>query len=36
MKNKYSIGGSDVTRLLNGNWFDLFLEKTGQENPKII
>ena len=35
-KNKYSIGGSDVTRLLNGNWYDLYLEKTGAKEKEDL
>ncbi len=35
-KNKYSIGGSDVNRLLNGNWYELFLEKTGAKEREDL
>jgi len=35
-KIEHSIGGSDVTRLLNGNWYDLYLEKMGEKEPEDL
>ena len=35
-KIKHSIGGSDVTRLLNGSWYDLYLEKMGEKEPEDL
>ena len=28
---KQGIGGSDATRLYNGDWYDLYLEKIGEK-----
>ena len=30
---KQGIGGSDATRLYNGDWYDLYLEKIGKKEP---
>ena len=30
---KQGIGGSDATRLYNGDWHDLYLEKIGEKEP---
>ena len=35
-KKEYSIGGSDVNRLLNGNWYELYLEKIGEREPEDL
>ena len=35
-KKEYTIGGSDVNRLLNGNWYDLYLEKIGEKEPEDL
>lgn len=35
-KIEHSIGGSDVTRLLNGSWYDLYLEKMGEKEPEDL
>ncbi len=32
---KQGIGGSDATRLYNGEWHDLYLEKIGEKNQMI-
>ena len=33
---EYSIGGSDVNRLLNANWYELYLEKIGEKEPEDL
>ena len=30
---KQGIGGSDATRIYNGNWYELYLEKIGEKEP---
>ena len=30
------IGGTDATRIMKGNWHDLWLEKTGQKEPEDL
>ena len=30
---KQGIGGSDATRIYQGNWYDLYLEKIGEKEP---
>jgi hypothetical protein len=30
---KQGIGGSDATRIYNGDWHDLYLEKIGEKEP---
>ena len=30
---KQGIGGSDATRLYQGNWYELWQEKTGETEP---
>jgi len=30
---KQGIGGSDATRIYNGNWYELYLEKIGKKEP---
>ena len=32
---KQGIGGSDATRIYNGNWYELYLEKIEKKNQMI-
>ena len=31
---KQGIGGSDATRIYQGNWYDLYLEKIGEKEAR--